>query len=620
MDNQSKYMKEKDGMKFWKRPELNRPPISDKPQLRSRDKRYLEDYREELVDLERMSLREIIEEYKDKVKVLKLQLLYRGYTGELVLERGIISSITMADYKDDDALLFLTKLTKENLLDYLPRFLINLLEAKGKMEELKSYLEEPILAKGREEGEQEVSETKDLEALMEELLKDFEEPKADKAAEPEERELEVPFEEPIEEAEGSETAEGGSGVEDVSLLEKELDSLLQEIEDEGREEEEEEEEEYLEIVDEEDLEAESLEELEEAQEYEREEVEELEPETTQDLIQELSAENRGELKVTEELIESQPETEFAPDLEELVSEVESEAEPEIGSEIGPEVESEVEYELELEPSSNLEPDQLQAETKLGESELDEAELEVESVEVNLGPSSEPESQDLSQGFIEGAIEETESLGSEEEASESEPEAVEFPKGTATEEIIEEPVREELEREIVTLEEELDQHRKLSEVKYHEGDLREVVQTPPLQRDRDKGEEDLKGVDGEMGISVKDKLNVLIDTLLRILPDPKFILAFNRDTGEIYTSKGIDDPMMADFAVATLIEVIKSFGEIGRFTGIGEDYSHIILEKDKVYLLVFYIGNVGIAIAFAKKASLSVILNLLNKYKARILSS
>ncbi len=278
MDNQSKYMKEKDGMKFWKRPELNRPPISDKPQLRSRDKRYLEDYREELVDLERMSLREIIEEYKDKVKVLKLQLLYRGYTGELVLERGIISSITMADYKDDDALLFLTKLTKENLLDYLPRFLINLLEAKGKMEELKAYLEEPILAKGREESQQEVSETKDLEALMEELLKDFEEPKEDRA-EPEERELEVPFEEPAGESEDSETDTGGSEVEDVSLLEKELDSLLQEIEDEGREEEGEEEEEYLEFVDEEDFESEALEDSEAVQEYERGEVDEYkEPE------------------------------------------------------------------------------------------------------------------------------------------------------------------------------------------------------------------------------------------------------------------------------------------------------------------------------------------------------
>lgn len=126
------------GEKLFKKPEYIKPPPSDKQKLSSATKKI--ESITEIVDLERESLIKTIEKLKNKANIVELILNHGSLTGKMILKNGIIIDVSLDEYVEIEAIIYLIQITEEDLLSYLPMFLKKKLEEENLLDTLESMI------------------------------------------------------------------------------------------------------------------------------------------------------------------------------------------------------------------------------------------------------------------------------------------------------------------------------------------------------------------------------------------------------------------------------------------------------------------------------------------------
>ncbi|MCS7165562.1 MAG: hypothetical protein RMJ51_04755 [Candidatus Calescibacterium sp.] len=126
------------GEKLYKKPEYIKPPPSDKQKLVQTAKKL--DSITEIVDLERESLIKTIERLKNKANIVELILNHGSLTGKMILKNGIIIDVSLDEYTEIEAIIYLIQITEEDLLSYLPMFLRKKLEEENLLDTLESII------------------------------------------------------------------------------------------------------------------------------------------------------------------------------------------------------------------------------------------------------------------------------------------------------------------------------------------------------------------------------------------------------------------------------------------------------------------------------------------------
>ncbi|MCS6955253.1 MAG: hypothetical protein NZM44_02730 [Candidatus Calescibacterium sp.] len=181
---QSFEQKDPRGEKLFKKPEYIKPPPSDKQKLSSATKKI--ESITEIVDLERESLIKTIEKLKNKANIVELILNHGSLTGKMILKHGIIIDVSLDEYAEIEAIIYLIQITEEDLLSYLPMFLKKKLEDENLLDTLESMIKyrpqdirfeiemEEALDKTEEKKIDNLSQQKESSVSLDDLDKEIE--------------------------------------------------------------------------------------------------------------------------------------------------------------------------------------------------------------------------------------------------------------------------------------------------------------------------------------------------------------------------------------------------------------------------------------------------------------